>query len=259
MKTLLTSSISTSVGFPVKAGTLDFLQTASYEMMNLIAQAIVGREYDGNPVALYGCNNVGSGSSYDIQDGLIYYSGTLFRLTGSAFTLTGSNVAIITLSTGYVINPKADPVIFTDGVSRYVHQDNILNATQGLTGTGSFDYSTLKFAVQTKAATLSPTTNFSSSVLQYFRNRDGIIMLDGYIQCNTGAAIGTTVATLPAGYRPAYNTVFASSRANSGTLSTANPVVLRILSTGEIQIYASATLSNNDIIPLSGLQFRNYQ
>lgn len=259
MKTLLTSSISTSVGFPVKAGTLDFLQAASYELLNLIAQSIVGREYDGSPVALYGCNNTGSGSTYNIQDGLIYYSGSLFRVTGGSFTLTGSNVALLTSTSTYVTNPKTDPVIFTDGVSRYVHQDTVLVAGQGATGSGTFNYSSLKFAIQPVVKSVTGTTNFSSSVIQYWRNRDGIVMLDGYIQCNTGAAIGTTVATLPATYIPTYNTIFTATRTNSASLGTTNAVVLRILTTGEIQIYSSGTLSNNDIIPLTGLQFRNYQ
>jgi hypothetical protein len=261
MKNLLTNSISTTVGFPVKSGTLDFLQTASSEMLNALGRSIIGKDFSTSiPYALYGCNNTGSGSSYVIQEGAILWGGVLYLVPAVSFTLTGGNSVYVSTSQSYVISAVADPVTFTDGVGRYVHSDTKMSVYQSALApspSGGFAYSSLEYAVQPKAKLLIATTNYSLSAILYYRNRDGVVMYHGYIQCSAGAAINQTIVTLPAGYVPPYSSVFsANKRDTSGAVT---PVILRTLYTGELQIYAAASLSAGDTIPLTGIQFRNYE
>ena len=201
MKNLLTNSISTSVGFPVKSGTLDFLQTASSEMLNALARSIIGRDFSTSvPYALYGCNNTGSGSSYVIEAGAILWNGVLYLVPAVTFTLTGGNSVFVSKSTSYVTSSVADPVTFTDGVPRNVHADTIMNVYQSAlvpSPTAGFSYGSLEYAIPPIPKSLTPTANYVNSVLQYYRNRDGVIMFNGYIQCSAGAATLQAIATLP--------------------------------------------------------------
>jgi hypothetical protein len=261
MKNLLTNSISTSVGFPVKSGTLDFLQTASSEMLNALGRSIIGKDFSTSiPYALYGCNNTGSGSSYVIQEGAILWDGVLYLVPAVSFTLTGGNSVFVATSTTYVTSAVADPVTFTDGVARSVHADTKMSVYQSAMSpspTQGFAYTSLEYSIQPISKSLTPTTNYVNSVLQYYRNRNGNVTFNGYIFCSAGAATLQTVGTLPVGYRPPYLSTFsANKRDNSGGVT---PVILRIFSTGEIEIYAASSISSLDIIPLTGLQFTNYQ
>jgi hypothetical protein len=260
MKNLLTNSISTSVGFPVKSGTLDFLQTASSEMLNALGRSIIGRDYSTSiPYALYGCNNTGSGSSYVIQEGAILWDGVLYLVPAVSFTLTGGNSVFVAKTQSYVTT-NADPVTFTDGVQRYVHSDTKMSVYQSAlipSPTQGFSYGTLEYAIQPKAKVLIATTNYLDSAILYYRNRDGITMFHGYIQCGASATINQTIVTLPAGYVPAFSSVFSANKRDSSGGVT--PVILRTLYTGELQIYAAASLSAGDTIPLTGIQFRNYE
>lgn len=264
MKNLLTNSISTTVGFPVKSGTLDFLQTASSEMLNALGRSIIGKDFSSStPYALYGCNNTtagGTGTLYTIQEGAILWNGVLYLCPGGVITLPAGSTVYITKYTSYVTSAVADPVTFTDGVARNVHQDTTMLVSYSAIApspTAGFEYSSLEFAIQIIAKSLTPTTNYTNSGLRYYRNRDGVIMLDGYITCTASSAINQTIATLPVGYRPAYSQIFSANKRDSsgGVL----PVVLRILFTGELQIYAGTSFALNDTIPLTGLQFTNYQ
>ena len=147
MKNLLTNSISTTVGFPVKSGTLDFLQTASSEMLNALARTIIERDYSTSiPYALYGCNNTGSGSSYVIQEGAILWGGVLYLVPAVSFTLTGGNSVYVIGSTSYVTSSVADPVTFTDGIARNVHADTKMSVYQNAmppSPTAGFAYSAI--------------------------------------------------------------------------------------------------------------------
>ena len=263
MKNLLTNSISTTVGFPVKSGTLDFLQTASSEMLNALGRSIIGKDFlTTTPYALYGCNNTtagGLGTLYTIQEGAILWNGVLYLCAGGIFTLPSGSTAYLTKYTSYAISSVADPVIFTDGVSRNVHQDTTMLVGYSAIApspTAGFAYSSLEFAIQPNAKGLSPTTNYAGSQLYYYRNRDGVIMLDGYIQSNASAGTLQTIATFPVGYRPAINQVFSANKKD--TAGNVLPVILRIKSTGEMEIYAGTTFAAFDTIPLTGLQFTNY-
>jgi hypothetical protein len=206
MKNLLTNSISTSVGFPVKSGTLDFLQTASSEMLNALGRSIIGKDFSTSiPYALYGCNNTGSGSSYVIEAGAILWDGVLYLVPAVSFTLTGGNSVYVATSTTYVTSAVADPVTFTDGVARSVHADTKMSVYQSALApspSAGFAYSTLEYAVQPFKNISSYSATISSLNFSYKRNRDGLVVCSGDMLFTSGASATEIVFTLPVGYRP---------------------------------------------------------
>lgn len=141
MKKLDTSSISDSSELPIKSGTLDHIQSAYQEA---IAQPIISSivNYDSSKIyILYGLINSGSGANYNISSGAVFYSGEVFLVDAASGTLTGANVVTGILGTTFFIGSNADPVVFTDGVSRNVHQIRKINLTPGLSGSGIANYS----------------------------------------------------------------------------------------------------------------------
>ena len=206
MKNLLTNSISTTVGFPVKSGTLDFLQTASSEMLNALGRSIIGKDFStSTPYALYGCNNTGSGSSYVIEAGAILWDGVLYLVPAVSFTLTGGNSVFVSKSTSYVTSSVADPVTFTDGVARNVHADTIMNVYQSAlvpSPTAGFSYGSLEYAVQPFKTIATYSGVISSLNFSYKRNRDGLVVCSGDMAFTSGASANELVFTLPVGYRP---------------------------------------------------------
>jgi hypothetical protein len=120
MKILNISDISSSNAMPIKSGTLQFLQDAHKETIAGLVTNILPNPITGTVYILSGCVNSGTGSVYNISAGVIYYNGEIFNFDGISFTLTGLEKAYARIeTTQYITN--ADPVQFTDGVNRNVH------------------------------------------------------------------------------------------------------------------------------------------
>lgn len=120
MKILDISNISSSNAMPVKSGTLQFLQDAHKETIAGLITNILPNPISGTVYIISGCVNSGTGSVYNISSGVIYYNGEIFNFDGASFTLTGLQKAYARIeTTQYITN--ADPVQFTDGVNRNVH------------------------------------------------------------------------------------------------------------------------------------------
>lgn len=120
MKILNISDISSSNAMPVKSGTLQFLQDAHKETIAGLITNILPNPISGTVYIISGCVNSGTGSVYNILAGVIYYNGEIFNFDGASFTLTGLQKAYARIeTTQYITN--ADPVQFTDGVNRNVH------------------------------------------------------------------------------------------------------------------------------------------
>ena len=225
MKNLLTNSISTTVGFPVKSGTLDFLQTASSEMLNALARSIIGRDFSTSvPYALYGCNNTGSGSSYVIEAGAILWNGVLYLVPAVSFTLTGGNSVYVSKSTSYVTSSVADPVTFTDGVARNVHADTIMNVYQSAIApspTGGFAYSSLVLIWEMPYITVSSyiSTYYSSGTAKYKKNQDGLVSLSGRVTLTTNSSTFEELFALNINYLPTSNIRIPVMILNGGTVT----------------------------------------
>jgi hypothetical protein len=141
MKILDVTPITDASEFPVKKGTLQFLQDAHQETMAALIEALIGAAY--NPAVVYilvGVVNSGTYPAYSITAGAAFYNGEVFLIDPATFTATGSNVAIFQIVVSQYTT-DADPVTFTDTTVRNVHNIRKLQIVQGATGSGIADYS----------------------------------------------------------------------------------------------------------------------
>jgi hypothetical protein len=144
MKKVLTSSITSTVAMPIKSGTLSHLQAAYQEALDAIAKNLIPN-YQANTVyILAGCKNTGSGLSYIISSGALYYNGEVYLVDSATFTASSGQVAVASVATSYLSAANADPVEFTDGVSRNVHEIKKVALASGVSGSGIADFSDFK-------------------------------------------------------------------------------------------------------------------
>jgi len=133
MKKLDLSSVTNAAQMPVKKGTLQFLQDSYTEILNALANNLVGSANVGSSVyVIYGC--VLDEILLTITQGAVYYNGEIYLVSdGSIPALTGSNVYVWTLlNTQYTTN--ADPVTFTDTSVHNIHNIRTFVVSQGASG-----------------------------------------------------------------------------------------------------------------------------
>ena len=142
-KYLDTGYITDTAQMPIKKGTLDFLQTASSDSIADSIKANIGGSYNIlTPYVLWGCVNSGSGSSFVISAGAIFYLGVVYEVDAVSFTATGGNTAVCSIiTTQYTTD--ADPVTFTDLSTHNVHNIIKIQILSGASGSGIFDFSAL--------------------------------------------------------------------------------------------------------------------
>ncbi|HXR84329.1 MAG TPA: hypothetical protein VN722_08475 [Hanamia sp.] len=147
MKKLDLSSVSSTNQFPVKEGTIDFLQFAYQEALTALGNNLLGNKAVANVgYLLYGCVNSGSGLNYIISAGAVYYNGEIYLVPAATFTAAAGQVAVANIVvTQYTTN--ADPVVFTDATSRNVHNIRSINFSSGVSGSGIFDFASLVLTV----------------------------------------------------------------------------------------------------------------
>jgi hypothetical protein len=138
MRKLSTSSVSNTTAMPVKAGTLQHLQLAYQEAVNALARNVIRRDTDTTRAyILFGCVNSGTAGSMNVSAGAIYYAGEVYLV--DAFTLTVTQAAVAAITTTFY-NVNADPVTFTDGVPRNVHEIRKVTFSNAASGSGLFDF-----------------------------------------------------------------------------------------------------------------------
>lgn len=150
MKILKTSDITASIAMPVKKGTLDHIQAAYKEGMDAIAKAFInflGIAYNAsNFYILHGCANSGTGSDYNISAGAIFYNGEIYLVDATTFTAAGGETCVGIITTTYFAADEADPVTFTDGILRNVHEIRKIVFASGVSGSGDVDFADLVYS-----------------------------------------------------------------------------------------------------------------
>jgi hypothetical protein len=120
MKILNTTPITSSNAMPVKSGTLQFMQDAHKETTANILTNLLPNPVANTVYIISGCKNTATLPAHNITAGVLYYNGEVYNFDGASFTLTGLQKAYARIQTTQFIT-NADPVQFTDGVSRNVH------------------------------------------------------------------------------------------------------------------------------------------
>jgi hypothetical protein len=141
MKKLLTLA-SGAKRQPYTNTTFDHLQEAYQEAINALAECLIpdNTQY----VILYGCEATLDGTDWSCTAGAIYYSGEIYLFNavepGEPIAMTGTDVPVLTLMTGYA---AGDPITFTDGTTGNVHEIKTFTATADTSGSGDVDYNDL--------------------------------------------------------------------------------------------------------------------
>lgn len=135
MKRLSTANISASVAMPIKSGTLEFIQDAYKEAFTAMITNITELPVTGTIYILSGCRNTSTAPIYTITAGWVYYNGEIYQVPAASFTLTGLQKAYARIDvTQFITN--ADPVQFTDGIDRNVHNIRRLVIEGTITSSG---------------------------------------------------------------------------------------------------------------------------
>jgi microcystin-dependent protein len=135
MKILDTSAINSGASFPFKSGTINFLQDSHKDNFAEIIKNILGFDPDAGQVyILSGLVNSTTAPTFTVTAGSVYLDGEIYNIDAFTFTSSGVNDAYPGLEiTQFTAN--ADPVTFTDGTPRNVHNIRKLRVTN-TTGTG---------------------------------------------------------------------------------------------------------------------------
>ena len=143
MKFLNTNPITDTQQFPLKKGTLQFLQEAHVETVAAVIKALIGNFYDPNVYyVLSGCVNSGSGQNFNITEGYIFNYGYVNYVPAVNFTAPAGQVAILLQNVlSYTLD--ADPVTFSNGSVYGVHNDFQWDIRAGVAGSGEVNFSSL--------------------------------------------------------------------------------------------------------------------
>jgi hypothetical protein len=140
MKILDITPISDTSQMPIIKGTLQFLQDAHKETVANAVIALIGSGYSSSSVyILWGCVNSGSGNSFNISAGAVFYNGEVFAVDAAVFTKTSGQVAIANIVTSqYTTN--ADPVTLSDSTVVNIHNIRKVAIMAGTSGAGIADF-----------------------------------------------------------------------------------------------------------------------
>ena len=227
MKKLITTNITSTAAMPIRKATLDHLQSAYTQLSEVLAAALIGKPFFTNmATAIYGVNdpNNGAGGVYNITAGWIMYSGVLYEVDAVNVTTTGAQVPVASFVTTYA---ATDPTQFTDSNSYNIHETKKIRFTAGASGSGLFNYSSLRFLKVTPDYVGSSTgvaygTGFdggSGPVKTFYaRNRDHLVTIEGIVYANGTPSIGDVLFTLPASLWPASQRSFPAQVDDGSTL-----------------------------------------
>ena len=147
MRKIDESKITSDKSMFFKQGTWTHLQKAYQEPIVETIKAMIGSTYDATKMyVLNGCINSGSGSSFIISAGSVFYDGEVYLVDAVSFTTSGGNVAVATITTtNNTTDYSADPCEFSDGSLENVHNIRKVVIASGASGSGTKNYSAFDF------------------------------------------------------------------------------------------------------------------
>jgi hypothetical protein len=182
MKKIITSDISTGIGMPIKSGTLDHLQSAYKEALDFVTRNLIGN-YDANKVYIIsGCVLYLDGAVTKVTEGAMFYGGEIYLVDNSSIGIAPFNYPICNISTTFFSGTNADPVNFTDGIDRNVHEIKKITLANGTSGSGLIDFvdcTRLDWQTKYDAGVVSVTTGtatITSCRLRYKKQGDSVII-----------------------------------------------------------------------------------
>ena len=234
MKKLGVSNITSSVGMPIKSGTLQFLQDSYTEVLNALVTGYMGSNYDNSKAyIIYGVNITSGGSGYDFTAGAVYYQGEVFLVDAQHVGVLSIGQVLISNITTTQYTTNADPVTFTDSNTYNVHNVRKITFAKGSTGTGSAPdwLSYLQLPVR-GFAQISDTASGG--------NYNVVVDRSKYIQLSGVLGAGASTVTIP------YSTTMpigAEIYINCGNLTGGDSITLVNNTSGHGILVSNATIT----------------
>jgi hypothetical protein len=224
MKKINTTNIAAALGAPFLKATHDQYKETIQETTGNIIKGLMGSYSTNDIVILYGCVVAVTGGSIPgtgtatLTAGAVYYNGEIYEVDANAsLSTTNPQTLIWQVVTTY---RSGDPVEWSDGLTRDLHQQDKLRLVAGTAGGGLANYneSTVK---RYSSGSLAPTyqTGWSAGSAPFAYEKIGnIVYLRGRVVRGVG---GTNLITqMPSGYRPKEDMilyVFATDSASAPT------------------------------------------
>ena len=257
MKSIVTTDITASAAAKIKKGTLDHINAMASEGPVQLAISLIGADYDNTKAyILYGCEDSNASATvFDMSAGLVLWAGELFYTPAQNITVSAGQTLRFYPTPSYTTSTAADPVTFTDGTTHNIHLNNggvWVGAATGSAATLLDNMIRARLPIeQTYSGTVA--TNWSTTC-KYIRNREGLVKLSGKLSTTGGVpSTGTTIITLPAGYRPRAAIKFPSLKLKGSTL---DGCTITISTAGAVQIAEIVTtFGTSDDIYLDHISF----
>ncbi len=236
MKKIETTNIAGTQDAPFIKSTFDHLNEANQNATSDIIKGLLGTYVTNDVIILYGCVVVDTipGSS-SLTAGAVYYNGEIYEVDANAAIITaGLETLVWSIDTTY---RAGDPIQWSDGVSRNLHQIDKFVLSAGLSGSGlaNFDGTTVKNLIKTDWITPAGVVagDIASTTLRYRKDSFGQVHFSGSITFDASVGAQTaTIFTLPAGYRPSQTERFTIGISTIGSGAF----------TGEVTINTSGTV-----------------
>lgn len=201
MNKIITTFVSDpTIEQPFTASSLDFLQDANKNIFAGIARALAGDEIYAQFTVLQGLVAYGTGN---YTDGYVYLSGEIFYCAGKSNNVAFVNVPVLT--TTITNDPTADPLTFTDGNARNVHNVRNLVLSDAVSGSGTIDLSDLYYIQTLDKQWVTPTylnswiASTVSEGTKYSLTKNKVVFKGGMKRATESAA---TMFTVGAAYVP---------------------------------------------------------
>lgn len=213
---------------PLTGKSLEFLQAGIADAINGLARGLIGSEYSTSVVyVLNGLEKTGT----VIANGYVFYNSEVYFVVGDDISAY-ANVPV--LKNYNPIDPAYDPVIFSDGVNKNVHNIRYLKIFDAVSGTGISDYSQLEYrniedSIGTptgfNVAGSSSSNSFGFTYTGKNRTYDVEIYAEMDVSCTyvTNGRLGAQLKIknlLSAGFYPAYCAVLDNTDTSAGKTRT---------------------------------------
>ena len=209
---------------PFTGKSLAFIQQANLEVIGALTKAYLGTDYSATQVyVIERCRKVGN----VINNGYIFYGGEIFTFIG-ADTTAYANVPVIKFQKPY--DSAIDPVLFSDGVNKYVHELPQFYIDDGVSGSTSYgDYDDVIFSGKNPTTYYTPAGgNFGAMGVQWTGplhtyNVEIYIEADVSVTYITDGRLGATFTIknlLTAGFYPAFCAVLDNTNTSVGKTRT---------------------------------------
>jgi hypothetical protein len=210
MKKIETSNITGSQDAPFIKATFDHLNEANQNATSEIIKGMLGAYTTGDVIILYGCEvsgTIGPGTAA-VTAGAIYYNGEIYQVDANAsISTSGAQTLVWSVATTY---RAGDPIQWSDGVNRNLHQIDKFVLAAGLSGSGIANYNATtvkRWAGVTQTATAGTTMSASGVTFgtetHYFTykviNKMMHLSFNSSIVVTTGATVTKILFPLPTG------------------------------------------------------------